>query len=291
MEIVVGTDGSAGGDRAVRWAAREARLSGHPLRILTTVDWNWTSGRFTGGISQRQLAEEAAATVLADARLSARGVAPDVVTRCEAAVGGPASVLITAARQAVMLVVGSRGRGGFASLLLGSVGQQAAMHAPCPVTVVRGNADMRAGPVTVGVDHGPAVADTLATAFGLAAERHAALCVIHAYLEPGTMRGTTVPPLIFDPERIRRDALAALEREITPWREKFPGVPVEARVVAGDVRPVLTEASATAQLLVVGGRPGVAGAVLGSVTLRLLHHADCPVVVAHAQGFETARGS
>ncbi|GAB7039052.1 MULTISPECIES: universal stress protein [Catenuloplanes] len=283
-EIIVGTDGSAGGDRAVRWAAREARLSGRPLRILTTVDWNWTSGRFTGGISQRQLAEEAAETVLADARLTAHGIAPGVATRCEAAVGGPAAALITAARQAVMLVVGSRGRGGFASLLLGSVGQQAAVHAPCPVTVVRGEADMRAGPVTVGVDHGPAAADTLATAFGLAAERRAALRVIHAYTEPGTMRGTTVPPLIFDPERTRRDELAALESALAPWREKFPGVPVEAQVTAGDVRTVLTGASEQAELLVVGGRPGPAGALLGSVTLRVLHHAACPVVVAHPHG-------
>ncbi|WP_033344030.1 universal stress protein [Catenuloplanes japonicus] len=277
LEIIVGTDGSPGGDRAVRWAAREARLSGRPLRIITTFDWNRTSGRVVGGATERELAQSAAGTVLADARLIAHGIAPGTPVHGEAVAVPAASALIEAGRRAGVLVVGCRGRGGFASLLLGSVSQHVAMHARCPVAVVRGPSDMRVGPVATGVDGGPATAVTLATAFALAAERRAPLLAIRAYAEPGGLRDAVLDAALHAVE-------ADLDREIAPWREKYPAVPVATRVVAGDARSVLLEASRHAQILVLGGHSGHGGVLPGFVALRALHHAECPVVVARDPG-------
>lgn len=281
MEIIVGTDGSSDGGGAVRWAAREARLSGAVLRILTAFDWNWSSGRFTGGVTERQLAENAAEILLADARLIAERVSPGLPVICEPVIGDAATGLIAAGRRAGLLVVGSRGRGGISSLLLGSVGQHVAVHAPCSVAVVRGRFDAYRAPIAVGV-HGGATPTALATAFGMADAHDAPLLAVHAYAEPAALWGSAVPPLVFDPEQARQAALADLEREVAPWRDKFPAVAVETRVVKGDASTALVEASRGAHALILGAgvRSELAGTLLGSVALRTLHHADCPVIIA-----------
>jgi nucleotide-binding universal stress UspA family protein len=75
-----------------------------------------------------------------------------------------------------------------------------------------------------------------------------------------------------------------LTAQIAPWAEKFPDVVVEPAVVGGHPVRVLTDLSRTAQLLVVGtrGQGGFTGLLLGAVSLQLLHHADCPVLIVRA---------
>jgi len=282
-EIVVGTDGSAAGAAAVRWAAREATRRKLPLRLVHAFDWSWAGARFGDSSGLFELAEGRADVTLADAVVQAEQAAPGVEAHTRRVLGEPAPALLQAAREAALVVVGNRGHGGFASLLLGSVSQRVATHAPCPVVVVRGRHDESSGPVVVGVDGSSGAADALGLAFGSAAERGTDLVAIRAYLPPTPAWGVDVPPMVYDPRE--RDAAErdALDTALSPWREKYPDVRVEALVAQGSAARVLVGVSHTAQLVVVGsrGHGAFAGTLLGSVGLQLLHHADCPVVVAH----------
>lgn len=136
--VVVGIDGSAGADAALRFAAEEAVQRGLPLRIVCA--WEAPAGTYVGeafaptadGFAEAEHhAEEVLRTALE--RLAA-GAA--VETEALAIEGNPAKVLIEQAHDAVLLVVGSRGRSTATSLLLGSVSQKLAHHAPCPLAIV-----------------------------------------------------------------------------------------------------------------------------------------------------------
>ncbi len=134
--IVVGVDGSPPAREALRWASEEARFRGATLRAVSV----WTMPSFTGFDTHpadpdalQQEAEQRLEAILAEA------LEPDDRGRVERVVveGTPASRLIEQAATADLLVLGSRGLGGFKELLLGSVSHQCAQHAPCPVMIMR----------------------------------------------------------------------------------------------------------------------------------------------------------
>jgi nucleotide-binding universal stress UspA family protein len=137
--VVVGVDGSESSRRALEWALDEARLRNATLRLVHA--WRMPYAPAATGYAPLPLAPlydaaEAGARHVLEAEAAA--IEPGGVVIDHLLVeGGPASALIQAARSAGLVVVGSRGRGGFAGLALGSVGQQVAHHAPCPVVVVR----------------------------------------------------------------------------------------------------------------------------------------------------------
>ena len=137
--IVVGVDGSGSSSDAIRWAVAEARLRKTAVKAV----YAWQSPLVTGfqyippdlldpDVLDRH-AREIVEAAVAEAGEARNGV---VVESC-AIEGLPASVLIEASREAELLVLGSRGHGGFHGLLLGSVGQQCVHHAVCPVVIVR----------------------------------------------------------------------------------------------------------------------------------------------------------
>lgn len=148
--IVVGVDGSSGAEEALHFALGEARLRGATLRVVTA--WHIPpiaySGGFTAPFDGHEFEQNAEATgqkALAGLEDEAAGVAVVRVAK----EGQAAHVLIEEAKDADLLVVGSRGHGGFAGLLLGSVSQQCAHHASCPVVIVgeaaaRGESEARA---------------------------------------------------------------------------------------------------------------------------------------------------
>lgn len=139
--VVVGVDGSVGGQAALRFAAQEAGLRGATLR--TVMAWQPDTMAYSAGpwgpMVDPTDVEEGARTALDVAVDKIDGGA--VPIERVLAMGSAARVLIEQAEGAELLVVGSRGHGGFAGLLLGSVGQQCAQHAPCPVAIVRGSAE------------------------------------------------------------------------------------------------------------------------------------------------------
>lgn len=147
--IVVGVDGSPGSDAALRWALAEARLRAVPVRavnafqppVLTDGLLMVGPGALPAASSSEDL-ERLRTSVQAQARrvlddaLARLGAPDDVEVEADTVEGPPAETLIQAGRGADLLVVGSRGRGGFAGLLLGSVSQQCAQHPPCPVVIL-----------------------------------------------------------------------------------------------------------------------------------------------------------
>jgi nucleotide-binding universal stress UspA family protein len=132
----VGIDGSAGSGAALQWALDEARARGARLDIVHVWHYPWVvtaAGAAAAGVGRdeyeaegRRLLEQETDTLTAD----------DVEIHRRLGNGNAADVLLRAADGADLLVVGSRGRGGFAGLLLGSVSQQCAQHAPCPVVII-----------------------------------------------------------------------------------------------------------------------------------------------------------
>jgi nucleotide-binding universal stress UspA family protein len=193
-----------------------------------------------------------------------------------------AAALIRASGTGAMVVVGSRGRGGFTGLLLGSVSQHVATHAAGPVVVVRARPWQADGPVVVGVDESDGTGHALDVAFEEAALRDAGIVVLHAYLPDVRTWGLDLLPEVED-EHVRRTIeLDRLNDIVEPWRKRFPAVDVEVAAVDGQAAARLIDASATARLMVVGsrGRGGFTGLLLGSVGLQLLHHAGCPVLIA-----------
>jgi nucleotide-binding universal stress UspA family protein len=138
--IVVGVDGSQTAKLAARWAAREARLRGATLELVTA--WEVAPAAYGYGYVaipeefMKGLAKAAEDTVAAAAEV-VRAEAPDAEVQTTVVEGHAAQVLLEAAEGAELLVVGCRGLGGFRELVLGSVSQQCAHHARCPVVIVR----------------------------------------------------------------------------------------------------------------------------------------------------------
>jgi nucleotide-binding universal stress UspA family protein len=151
--IVVGIDGSEGSDAALRWAAAEARLRGGRLRVvhvhqLPQLPLSEVALGATGGMAlpasfpengdEVRKAVESESRRLVDEAIERVGDTSTDGLELERVVleGQPAPALIDAAKGAELLVLGSRGRGGFLGLLLGSVAQQCVHHPPCPVVVL-----------------------------------------------------------------------------------------------------------------------------------------------------------
>jgi nucleotide-binding universal stress UspA family protein len=139
--IVVGVDGSASAQEALRFAVQEAQLRGAGVRAvmgvyLATMAYGGMAGWGPAGtgLDPTELEERARAAL--DTAVDALGEPADMQVERVVDFGQPAQVLIEEARGAELLVVGSRGHGGFAGLMLGSVSHQCAMHASCPVVIV-----------------------------------------------------------------------------------------------------------------------------------------------------------
>ena len=147
--IVAGVDGSEGGGAALDFAAEEAVLRSAHLLVVTA--WEIppvvVAGIAADSGFHDQSSDESrqhAAAVAAEAAARAAQRYPTVVCEQRAVEGQQAKVLLEEARDAVLIVVGSRGHGGFTGLLSGSISQQVVNHAPCPVVVVPPSASHRA---------------------------------------------------------------------------------------------------------------------------------------------------
>ncbi|MBM2616325.1 universal stress protein [Actinoplanes sp. LDG1-06] len=259
--VLVGLDGADPAASALVWAVDEAQRRHAPLRIVHVLEWHPVDSSELPGHTYVEVVWASGNALVAAAARRAAEIAPQLSVRSDTLLGRPAECLTNAARDAQLVVLGHRGRGGFAGMLLGSVSERVAGHASCPVAVVRGRAAAD-GPVVVGVDDSPAAGPVLADAFETAAGRGSRLVVVRA--------GGADPA-----------GRARLERDVAPWSEKYPQVAVEVRLVDDDAAPALVDASAGARLMVVGsrGRGPVRAALLGSTGLHLLRLAACPVLI------------
>jgi nucleotide-binding universal stress UspA family protein len=280
--ILVGYDGATCSGAALRWALSEAARRGVGVRLVRVLDLPRHPAPVAGGASgigasaggvEAQLLDEAGVAldkVGSEAAVELRGA----VAVATAALPGPVvETLCEQSGEASMVVLGSRGMGGFAGLMLGSVSVAVAAHARCPVVVVReGMWIAPDGPVVVGVDGSDEARLAVDFAFAEARARHTSLAALHA----------AAPPQPRTVERLAAEMSASLlEAALHDCRLRYPEVPVTSRVVTGPPGQVLAAVAPGAQLLVVGsrGRGGFHGLVLGSVSQQVLHRARCPVAV------------
>ncbi len=281
--IVVGVDGSADGSAAVRWASDQARWIGAELRVVTAFG---PDHDFSG----HDRAKEHMDGVIEQAVGNALAYAPNLtVTRVEH-FGSPGTALCDESAEADLLVVGSRGRGGFAGLLLGSVSRQCAHRSACPVAVVRAAdgepADSteagaaRSHRIVVGTDGSASSATAVAWAARQAEGTGATVEAVMAWDWMTTYGWGFVIPPDLDP---RADSARTLEHELAPARAAHPAVVIESNLVEGPAAQLLVERSSDADLLVVGsrGHGGLVGAIIGSVSEYCVSHARCPVLVMH----------
>ncbi len=281
--IVAAVDGSASSRNAALWAADEAAQRHEPLRLAHSADTNTLAYSAWLAPTQDYFNDLQAdgTRILTDARNAVLARHPELDVTVALHMSGPVAALIEESDTALLLVLGSRGTGGFAGILTGSTAVAVAEHAHSPVAVIRGDhpdeAPPTAGPVVVGVDGSPTSDAAVAVAFDEASWRGTDVVAVHAWTAPFT----ATPPSIPD-----RDAVDVAEHEVLAerlagWQEKYPDVTV--RRVVDRTSPVtsLLDNTLGAQLLVVGsrGHGGFAGMLLGSTSQTLIHHATCPILV------------
>jgi nucleotide-binding universal stress UspA family protein len=280
--IIVGTDGSDHGRRAVEWATEEAARRGLPLRILfAEAPWLYDMPVDPRAGAVRKWLLAGGREVLDQAVATARERDAEVDVTAEAVPGPAARALLEEARGAAMVVLGGRGNGMSAGTLLGSTALQVVTHTPVPAVVVRALEPAVRREVAVGVDGAEASGPALGFAFEEASLRGARLRAVHVWSHPASAGPWTMQPLVYDPRIVAEEETRVLEESVAPWREKYPDVEVVAEVVHGTPVRILGGVSARADLLVVGtrGRGGFTGLLLGSVSHAVLHHAHCPVAV------------
>ena len=281
--FMAGTDGSEQSLRAVEWAAREAVMRGGSLRVVSVpmlprlMGWGPQGEPDVVADAIRASCEQALATAANRAAEIEPGLAVDT-----ALLRGPsAEALVEATADAAMLVVGSRGAGGFAALVLGSVSRYVATRARCPVVVAREETTAVHREVVVGVrdlDQPTAIG----FAFEEAMLRKARLRAVHAwplFLSEMRVTGTERPGA--DAREVTSKAAGWLGDLLTFWRQKYPEVEVAEDVMHAHPGRVLAGASARADLVVLGrhtaensAHPGT-----GAVMHAVLNHSHGPVAV------------
>ncbi|MFC0527667.1 universal stress protein [Phytohabitans kaempferiae] len=277
--IIVGFDGSTHAHRALRWGLDEGARTGAPVTILFVFEWLPIAGPIAPGprVLPEQVAREDAQKLVDDAVSEAFQSHPEVVVTGRVTAGSAAALLQERSREARLIVLGGRGHGGFAELLVGSTTAAVTAHAHCPVVVVRGADRSPAGPVVAGVDGSDHALLALEYAFEQAAARGSALRVVRAWT-PAAPRWR---PAAYDLDEQVAAERAELDELLATSCDKYPQVEVIADVVTGPPGRVMVQASDGARLVVVGsrGHGGFRGLLLGSTSQQLLHHANCPVAV------------
>ena len=281
-EIVVGVDGSDHSLNAVVWAAAEAHRRRLSLRIVYAMPaWLYEMKHGHSGDEISNWLYDLDSDIVGHAVKAARQAAPEAPAAGELIPGGAAAALVDASGSAAMMVLGSRGRGGFSGLLIGSVALQVVSHARCPVVVVRAPESVTYGEIVVGVDGADDSQPALGFAFEEASRRGARLRAVHAWTRPTPDVPGDMLPLIYDVDDTGEGQRRLLSECLAGWTGKYPDVQVVEDVVRSRPVRALTGASAGADLLVVGsrGRGGFGGLLLGSVGHALLHRAECPLAV------------
>lgn len=293
--VLVGVDGSAASLHALDWAAAQARIHGWGIRLVCSYSLpSFTAASLDGGYAALDdtAIQEGAKAVLAEAtqRVSSMGVpvTAKVIT------GDAAGVLVELSHSVRLAVVGTRGRGGFADRLLGTVSSALPAHAYCPTVVVplreAGKTlpeDLPIPPprpvkrIVVGVDGSPQAERALRYAIGEAETWGAELTAV-AGVPVGSMAGVLAwLPAAIDHEQVLRDITEGLNVVVDRALVDHPDLTVRRIALDGTGAELLTEFSAATDLIVVGsrGRGGFAGLLLGSTSQAVLHHSDCPVMV------------
>lgn len=285
--VVIGFDGSGQSRDAVRWGAREAVLRDSPLLLVTTMFTPTTYGTPIGmpvfyfneqeASAKRRLVE---ATELATSAIGTSELDINV----DLAQDPPIPVLRQASKTARMIVVGTHGHGEFTGGLVGSVSSSLAVHALCPVVVIRGpGEDEDRRPVVVGVDGSVHSEPAIAAAFEEASLRGVDLIAVHAWSDVAL---DVVFSKFQDVDWLARQDTerALLAESLAGFGDHYPDVQVTSIVAKDKPGKNLIDHSGRAQLIVLGrrGRGGFSGMLLGSTCREVLHGAQCPLMIVNS---------
>ncbi|MDV9172381.1 universal stress protein [Streptomyces sp. W16] len=290
--VVAGLDGSPESRAAAEWAAREAELRGLPLKIVHVwepVPDPLAQAPLLGAETQQHWSERIP-------REAGEGLRhPGVDVTVQQVTGTPSDTLVDAAKDAELLVLGSRGLSGVGGFLVGSVGLSVVARSERPVVLVR--ADEQAAdedetspapatsyrPVVLGIDAGAPADAVIEFAFAEAARRGTALRVVYGWnLPPYYAYGLALDAGL--DEELSREETDSLTEALRPWRQKHPETEVVLEPRVGSAADHLVDASREASLVVIGRRirRSALGAHIGPVAHGVLHHSTAPVaVVAH----------
>lgn len=269
--VVVGVDGSPESLAALEWAAREANDRHATLNIIHA------------GTEAREILHEAEA--IARAAGATGEIATDMVP------GNPGQALVSESAEADLIVVASHGHSRMHDAFAGSCALHTAMHAHCPVVVIRpdqppsGDLHDALGRVLVGVDGTLVSGDVVAFAFEEADRLGIGVTALHTWIQPITSGHDALLPLATDLEALQRENEAILSEALEDAVTNYPDVDVRQVTLQTVPGAALIEASMGARLVVIGshGRGPVAGLLLGSTSQAVLHHAGCPVAVIHVR--------
>lgn len=293
--VLVGIDGSAASLHALDWAAQEAKTRGLGLRLVCAYALpSFAAATLDGGFAALDdtTVRAGAEAVLDEAAARVAGLGLSVDT--QVAVGDAAGALVNESRSARLAVVGTRGRGGFAERLLGTVSSALPAHAACPTVVVplrdhgKPVPDGMPGPtvrplqrIVVGVDGSPQAEVALRLAVTEAQLWDAELVAVAGVPVAAMSSALAWLPAAVDHEQMLRDFSAGVDVVVDRALEGHEGLHVRRIVLDGTGAELLTEFSVAADLVVVGsrGRGGFTGLLLGSTSQAVLHHAQCPVLV------------
>lgn len=284
-EIVVGVDGSRESEDALIWAIDQAKRHDYTLRLVCAYSLpSFAAASLDGGFAMMDdsAIESGARAVVAKAIAQAEDNGVNAIADLET--GDPAGVLVERSKTARLVVVGTRGGGGFADRLLGAVSSAVPAHAHCPVVVVprheSGSAFTPITRIVVGVDGSPAARKALSYALDEAIAWGAELTAVAAVPMTTGMGSLAWIPASVDRESVVADARAGLDATIDAVLQgrEFN---VRRHALDGNPAALLAEFSTAVDLVVVGtrGRGGFAGLLLGSTSQAVLNHTTCPVMV------------
>jgi nucleotide-binding universal stress UspA family protein len=288
--MVAGIDGSDAARQAAVWAGEQAARRDVELRLVYAVTmpaFPFAAGYvpppdFVAGLESEGLG------LLEQARAEVRDRSPRLAISMRVRTGHPVGVLVDESRRARLLVVASREQAGARELFAGSTAVGVAAHAHCPTAVIpaRGHQSRpptTTGPVVVGVDGSPASEAAVAIAFEEASARRAELIAVHAWTEfASDTEYLYARQFIVNWEPFEAPEKEILTERLAGWQEKYPDVKIQRVLTLEKPARALLDYGATAQLIVVGsrGRGGFTGMLLGSVSQTLIHHAECPLIIA-----------
>ena len=279
--IVVGVDGSASAGHAAQWAAGEAERRGATLMLVHALHLPEATATALDPIVKQHRTE--GLTLLDEQAAAARTGHPGVRIETQLSDLDPTQTLTTLGEAAELVVTGSRGRGGFIGMLLGSVNRKLAVHTTCPLVVVRAEPPAEAaGRIVLGVGAKHSAA-AIRYAFEAARRQGATLDVIRAYVANVLYTGMAGVGTMYEghPESDQLDALTGAREAIEPLAAEYADVKLNVSAREGNAVNTLIDAAREADLLVVAThrRRGALPVGAGYVVDGVLAHSPVPVAV------------
>lgn len=288
--VLVGVDGSPESLGAMDWAVDRAAREGWRVHVLCAYSLpSFTTASLDGGYAALDdtAIRSGAQAVVDEAVARAQGKGVTVTSSLET--GDPAGVLVDLSGDAMLAVVGTRGGGGFADRLLGTVSSALPAHAHCPTVVVPKHTDgadfTPVRRIVVGVDGSESSRKALRYAVRETEVWDAELTAIATVPMASGAGALAWLPAAVDREQVLTEVRSGLDRVIADALEGHEGVTVRRHALDGNAAELMAEFSTAVDLVIVGsrGRGGFSGLLLGSVSQGVLAHASCPVLVVPAK--------